>query len=183
MDFIAALVLGVISLVLYPFVIAAIKLEDGGPIFILQKRIGQYNKIITVCKFRSMKSNEDGVWINESDNPITKVGSVLRGMRIDEFPQLWNVIKGDMSLIGPRPDLAGLGARLSEEIAYYNIRNTIKPGLSGWAQIKQENIPQSIEDTKVRLAFDLYYVKNRSLMFDIKIALQTIKKLLSAAGA
>ena len=183
MDIIIAAVLLLVPLIAYPFILFAVKLEDNGPVFLTQKRVGQFNAVMSVYKFRSMRTSEDGVWIAESSNQITKVGKFLRKTRLDEFPQLFNVLRGDMSLIGPRPDMSGLGSRLSEEIPYYNVRQIIKPGLSGWAQIKQDTIPQSIEETKTRLAYDLYYVKNRSFMFDIKIALQTIKKLLSVAGA
>ena len=111
----------------------------------------------------------------------------VQKMSLDEVPQIWNILKGEMSLIGPRNDIAGLGARLAEEIPYYNIRNFVKPGVTGWAQTHQHymgnNIqPQSLEESRVRLAYDLYYVKNRSLMLDIEIALRTIKTLLSRFG-
>lgn len=182
MDIVIASVLGVISLALYPFVAIAIKLEDGGDIFITQKRIGWNNKIIKMFKFRSMKTNDGGKWVSNGDKRITKVGGFLRRSRIDELPQLWNIIKGDMSLIGPRPDIYDLGLELSREIPYYTIRNIIKPGLSGWAQIQQKTPPQTLEDTKIRLAYDFYYIKNRSLFLDVKIALKTIKTLLSRLG-
>ncbi|MBU1558085.1 sugar transferase, partial [Patescibacteria group bacterium] len=170
------------SLILYPFVFVAIKIEGGGPVFITQERIGQGNKIIKMVKFRSMKVNDSGVWPTEEDQRITKVGKFIRKTRIDELPQLWNILKGDISLIGPRPDIIDLGKKLTKEIPYYTIRNLVKPGLSGWAQIKQDVPPHSIEETKVRLTYDLYYVKNRSFLLDFKIALKTIKTLLSRAG-
>ncbi|MCC7004850.1 sugar transferase, partial [Candidatus Nomurabacteria bacterium] len=154
MDLIVSFVFGIISLVLYPFIILAIKIEDGGPAFIVQDRVGKNNKKIKILKFRSMKVNDGGKWIEEGDSRHTKVGKFLRKTRIDELPQLWNVLKGDISLIGPRPDILNLGLELAKEIPYYNIRNIIKPGLSGWAQIKQEKPPQSIPETKMRLAYD-----------------------------
>ena len=183
-DIVAGLVLGVITFIAYPFVYLFIKIEDKGPVFIEQKRIGQHNKSITTYKFRTMSSNEDGVWLGESENKITKVGKILRNTSLDEFPQFWNLVKGDMSLIGPRNDLSGLGSRLSESIPYYNMRYMIKPGLTGWAQVKQDyfgrNVsPQSIEETKIRLSYDFYYIKNRSLLLDISIALRTIQTLIS----
>lgn len=182
MDVIVSIILGSISLIVYPFVIIAIKLDDKGPIFIIQERFGQGNRIIKMIKFRSMKVSDSGVWPTENDTRITKVGSFLRKTRIDELPQLWNVLVGDISLIGPRPDIIDLGKQLTQEIPYYTIRNLVKPGLSGWAQIKQDKPPHSVEETKMRLAYDLYYIKNRSLFLDLKIALKTIKTLTSRTG-
>jgi exopolysaccharide biosynthesis polyprenyl glycosylphosphotransferase len=181
-DIVVAIVGGLVSLVLYPFVISAIKLEDGGSIFISQMRVGQNNKLIRIYKFRSMSRNEDGVWLGESENKITKVGKFLRKSSIDEFPQFWNILRGDLSLIGPRPDMTGLESRLTQEIPYYSVRYVVKPGLSGWAQTKQDIIPNSIEENKERLAYDLYYIKNRSLFLDIKIILKTVKTLLTRGG-
>lgn len=181
-DIIVALIGGSVSLLLYPFVICAIKLEDKGPIFISQIRVGKNNKPIKIYKFRSMLNNENGVWIGESQNKITRIGSFLRKSSIDEFPQFWNILKGDISLIGPRPDMTGLEARLSQEIPYYSVRYVVKPGLSGWAQTRQDVIPNTIEENKERLAYDLYYIKNRSLFLDIKIILKTIKTLLTRGG-
>jgi lipopolysaccharide/colanic/teichoic acid biosynthesis glycosyltransferase len=182
MDLSISLVLGIISLLVYPFVWFAIKLDDKGDVFIIQRRIGQNGRIINIPKFRTMQFNEDGVWVGESAGKVTRVGKFLRQTRIDELPQLWSVIKGDLSLIGPRPDISGLGSKLSQEIPYYTIRNLIKPGLSGWAQIKQEKPPQSIEETRLRLAYDIYYIKNRSFILDSTIVLKTIKTLLSRVG-
>ncbi|MFA6095468.1 MAG: exopolysaccharide biosynthesis polyprenyl glycosylphosphotransferase [Candidatus Paceibacterota bacterium] len=182
MDFIIAFPLGVISLVFYPFVYIAVKLDDGGPVFIMQERVGKDNKIIRIPKFRTMRTSDKGIWVKEHDDRITRVGSFLRKSRIDELPQLYSVIKGDMSLVGPRPDIYDLGMKLSKEIPYYTVRNIIKPGLSGWAQTRQKLPPQSLEETKVRLAYDFYYIKHRSLLIDLKIALQTIATLVSRAG-
>jgi lipopolysaccharide/colanic/teichoic acid biosynthesis glycosyltransferase len=182
MDVVIALPLTIVLFLLYPFVWIAIKIEDGGAVFIAQDRVGKDNKIIKILKFRSMKSSDGGVWVKEGDNRITRVGKFLRTSRIDELPQLLSVIRGDMSLVGPRPDIYDLGMKLSREIQCYTIRNIIKPGLSGWAQIKQENPPQSLEETKMRLAYDFYYIKHRSFFIDFKIALQTITTLLSRAG-
>lgn len=181
-DLLIATLLGVISLVVYPFVALGIKLDDGGPVFITQRRLGHLKKEILIYKFRSMQTNEDGVWLGETQNKITRVGKFLRKSRIDELPQLWNVIKGDISLIGPRPDTVALETRLASEIPYYAIRYLIKPGLSGWAQIKHDVVPQSIEENKERLTYDLYYIKNRSIILDVKILFQTIKTLLSRTG-
>jgi len=181
-DISISLVLGVISLPLYPFICLAIKLNDGGSCFIVQKRIGQKGKIINVIKFRTMKVNDSGVWVKENDDRITSVGKFLRKSRLDELPQLLNILKGDMSLVGPRPDIYGLLSKLEEEIPYYNIRTAIRPGLSGWAQVNQEKPPQSVEETKTRLMYDLYYIKNRSLWLDLKIILKTIVIIASRNG-
>ncbi len=182
MDVVISLVVGLISLPLYPFVYLAIKLDDNGTVFIVQDRIGKGNKIMKIFKFRSMKKNDGGKWVVKGDNRITRVGRFLRKTRIDELPQLFNVLKGDLSLIGPRPDILDLGFKLREEIPYYSMRNLIKPGLSGWAQIHQDLPPQSIEETRIRSAYDFYYLKNRSFVLDVQIALKTIKTLLSRAG-
>ena len=182
MDFVIALVLGSVSLIVYPFVFLAIKLDDGGPVFITQERVGRDGSIIRIPKFRSMRSSDKGVWVKENDNRITRVGRFLRTSRIDELPQLLSVLKGDMSLVGPRPDIKALGAELSSQIPYYAMRNIIKPGLSGWAQTRQALPPQSLEETKVRLAYDFYYIKYRSLFLDLKIALQTLATLASRMG-
>ncbi len=184
MDMALSLILGIISLVFYPFVFFAIKIEDRGPIFFTQERVGQNNKVFKVVKFRSMSAHDskDGI----AKNPqITKVGKFLRKTRIDELPQIWNVIKGDLSLIGPRPEIPALVKQYEKEIPYYNIRHLIKPGLSGWAQLYHQEHPHhkaNTEETKKKLSYDLYYIKNRSLAIDLKIALRTIKVILSREG-
>lgn len=182
MDVFLASLGGAVSLIIYPFVILAIKIEDKGPVFITQERVGQGNRIIKLWKFRSMKENDSGKWVTEGDERITRTGRFLRKSRIDELPQLWNVVRGDISLIGPRPDITALGKKLEQELPYYTVRNLIKPGLSGWAQIKQDIAPQSLEETRERLAYDLYYLKNRSFVLDLVIALKTVKTLLSRTG-
>ena len=182
MDIVVAGILGALSLVFYPFVILAIKIEDGGPVFIMQERIGQGNRIVRLWKFRSMRGSDAGVWVTDGDVRVTRVGKILRKTRIDELPQLWNILRGDISLIGPRPDIVALGKKLAQELPYYTVRNLIKPGLSGWAQIKQDIAPQSLEETRERLAYDLYYLKNRSFILDLIIALKTTKTLLSRTG-
>jgi lipopolysaccharide/colanic/teichoic acid biosynthesis glycosyltransferase len=149
---------------------------------IKQKRIGVNGKIFNIYKFRSMTRSDGGQWLPESENKVTKVGMFIRKTRIDELPQALSVILGDMSLIGPRADIIDLGERLQKEIPYYSIRTAIKPGLSGWAQVNQEKPPQSVEETKIRLSYDLYYIKYRSLSLDLLITLRTIKTLLSREG-
>lgn len=185
MDIAVALVLGIISLIFYPLVALAIKLEDGGPVFILQDRIGENDKIIRIRKFRSMTEtarNENGATPSQY---ITHIGSFIRKTRIDELPQLWNVVSGDLSLIGPRPELPKFVEIYGKEIPFYGIRHLIKPGLSGWAQLYHRTPPKfeaSNEDTKMKLSYDLFYIKNRSLILDLNIALKTIKEIISRRG-
>ncbi len=184
MDITLSFILGLVSLVFYPLVYVAIKIDDGSKIFISQERVGKDGKTIKLYKFRSMSLDESD--INKSnENRVTKVGNILRKSRIDELPQLWNVFWGDISLIGPRPELPSGVAIYDKEIPYYNIRHLIKPGLSGWAQIHQENHPHhgpEVTLTREKLTYDIYYIKNRSFWLDIKIALKTIKALISRSG-
>src|SRR3989344_4617594 len=185
MDIMISLPLTLISMVIYPFIWLAIKLEDGGALFIIQERVGRNNKVMKILKFRSMSRDDRGEYaIGGAVNEVTKVGSFLRKTRIDELPQLLNVLKGDLSLIGPRPELPNLVKHYTEEIPYYNIRHIIKPGLSGWAQIYGEHGHSKVafDETRNKLSYDLYYIKNRSFLLDLKIALRTLKTLVSLAG-
>jgi len=187
MDILISLPLALISLILYPFIFLSLKLEDGREIFSYQDRIGQNNKVIRLIKFRTMEFNDGGKWETEGKkNKITKTGEFLRKTRIDELPQLWNVLKGDISLIGPRPEFPDPVDYYNENVPHYNIRHLIKPGLSGWAQIYHDNHPHhgtDVNETKVKLSYDLFYIKNRSFFLDLKIALKTIRILLSRSGA
>jgi len=182
MDCVLAFVMLVVTAPFFPLIALCIKLESKGDAFIIQERIGRDGKIIHIPKFRTMTTNDQGVWLSEADNRVTKVGYFLRKSRIDELPQLWSVLKGDISLVGPRPDIIGLGRELEKSIPYYNSRNLVAPGLSGWAQISQDKPPQSVEETRLRLSYDLYYVKHRSLTLDLEIALKTVRILLSRLG-
>ncbi len=192
-DIVGSLLLGLGFLCVLPFIYLAVRIEGRQPgIFMTQQRIGRFNAPVRVLKLQTMTVNDaaSATWTKEDaakGNQITKVGNILRKLSIDEVPQVWNILKGEMSLIGPRNDIEGLGHRLAEQIPYYTIRNFVKPGVSGWAQTHQyymgDNIsPQSIDETRMRLAYDLYYVKNRSLLLDVEIALRTIKTLLSRFG-
>jgi lipopolysaccharide/colanic/teichoic acid biosynthesis glycosyltransferase len=171
-------ILYIISLPLYPFISLAIWLDDPGSIFYQQKRIGQFGKEIEITKFRSMTMSSE-------DKRVTKVGWFLRKTRIDELPQLYNVLEGKLSLIGPRPETPSLVNFYEKEISYYQARHLIKPGISGWAQLRHKNPPKfeaQIQATKEKLSYDLYYVKNRSLLLDIKIGLWTLRVLASRSG-
>lgn len=186
-DVIGGVVAGCLLLILVPFVWVLMRLDDRGPLFITQQRMGIRGSTMTVHKFRTMRAVEDGVWLGESTNTVTRLGAFLRKTSIDELPQVWNILKGEMSLIGPRNDLVGLASRLGAEIPFYAVRTISKPGITGWAQTHQHYAPgkispQSVEETKIRLAYDLYYIKHRSLLLDINIALRTIKTLLSRFG-
>jgi len=185
MDVTVAGVMGFISLVFYPFVYLAIKTEDNGLIFSEQERVGKDNRPIRLLKFRTMTVANDGGQWGKTENNVTKVGAWLRKTRIDELPQLWNVLRGDISLIGPRPEFADPVALYSADIPYYNIRHIIKPGLSGWAQIRQEGEPHhgvDIPGTRDKFSYDLYYIKNRSFWLDLSVALKTIKILILQKG-
>ena len=186
-DIIVSLFGGLISLVFYPFVFIAIKLEDRGPIFITQIRVGKNGLPVKLIKFRSMSGNDDGKYGEKgvTTNVVTRVGKVLRNTRIDELPQFWSVLTGKMSLVGPRSELPSLVSVYEKEIPYYTARHLVKPGLSGWAQIYHENHPHhavDTEDTKEKLSYDLYYIKNRSLALDMKIVLRTLQILIRREG-
>lgn len=185
MDIVVALPLAAVSLVLYPLVAIAIKLEDGGSVFIEQERVGRGGKPTKIYKFRSMSRSDSGVEVLKSKAHVTKIGAFLRKSRIDELPQLWSVVRGDLSLVGPRPELPALAEIYSKEIEHYDVRHTIKPGLSGWAQIYHEQHPHhgtAVQDTRDKLSYDLFYIKNRSFVLDLKIALKTLKILVSFVG-
>jgi lipopolysaccharide/colanic/teichoic acid biosynthesis glycosyltransferase len=184
MDVGVALPAAILSLVVYPFIIAAQKLQDGGVIFYTQHRTGRYNIPFLMLKFRSMSGVDQGSEVLKSRYVVTPVGKVLRKTRLDELPQLWNVVKGEMSLIGPRPEFPVMVEEYTREIPYYGVRHLIKPGLSGWAQLYGEHGHHSVDldTTKNKLSHDLYYIKHRSLLLDITIALKTIKKLLTRSG-
>lgn len=181
-DIVGGLVMGLVTLIATPFVALALQAEYPGPVFLVQTRIGQHGTRIRTYKFRSMRFGDRGAWKGEGENKVTRVGSFLRRVSLDEFPQFVNVLKGEISLIGPRNDIEALGQRLADAIPYYLSRYSIRPGITGWAQINQQyeqgNVsPQSIEETKVRLAYDFYYLKHRSLGLDIIIALKTFKRM------
>lgn len=181
-DLCVAVPLFIISALFTAVACLAIFMEDGKPIFIFQDRLGVGRRIMRIPKLRTMTQNNNGVWLGESENKITRVGAFLRKTRLDELPQLWSVIKGDMSLIGPRPDMTGLEPRLAAEIDFYAVRYTVPPGLSGWAQVTQTIVPQSVEETRERFAYDMYYIKHRSILLDLSIALKTVRILLSRVG-
>jgi len=166
-------------------VAAAIKFESRGPVFYQQKRIGEDGVPFRILKFRSMCVNaeKDGpVWAAVNDERITKVGRVIRMLRLDEIPQMINVLKGEMSFVGPRPERPFFVKRFQDEIPFYFHRHTIKPGITGWAQICHP-YGASKEEALQKLKFDLYYIKHMNVFLDIKIILQTIKVVLLGKGS
>lgn len=183
-DAAAAAVLCVLSLILYPFIIAAIKLEDGGPVFYRTERVGRYNRPIRIIKFRSMTGRDEGAAALQTPNRVTRVGRILRQSRLDELPQLWNVLRGDLSFIGPRPEMPALASVYAERIPHYNMRHLIQPGLSGWAQLygRHGHGEVALDETVDKLSYDLYYLKHRSFFLDIEIMLKTIRILLARSG-
>ena len=182
-------VVSLVLLVLFaPFLLGAaiaIKLDDGGPVLYSQERTTRNDKAFRIYKMRTMRTDAEkagAVWAAEQDPRITRVGNFLRQSRIDEMPQLINVLRGDMSLVGPRPERPSFVTQLAEHLPLYNERHMVKAGLTGWAQI---NYPYgaSIEDARAKLSYDLYYVKNFSILFDLLIILQTLRVVLWPSGA
>jgi sugar transferase (PEP-CTERM system associated) len=163
----------------------AIRFESPGPVFYKQERVGKGGKVFSVYKFRSMVVDAEahGVkWAQKRDPRVTRVGRIIRMFRIDELPQIWNVFKGDMSLVGPRPERPQFVEELATQIPYYNIRHTITPGITGWAQVKYP-YGASFEDAVHKLEYELYYIKNMSVMLDLRILLKTIGVVLLGEGA
>lgn len=178
----------VLSAPLYPLIALAIKMDDGGPVFITQTRVGKFQQPISIHKFRSMSGNDMGEYGTGGTSrlSVTRVGKWLRILRLDEIPQLWNVLTGDLSIVGPRPELPALAAEYSAKIPYYNARYLIAPGLTGWAQMRHDRHPHhgaNIAETKEKLAYDLYYLKHRSLIMDVFVMLQTIRIVLTLRGS
>lgn len=184
LDIVFSLILFIPYIFVAPFVALAIKLNSKGPIFYRQKRVGKEEKIFEIIKFRSMIVNAEkngAQWAKERDERVTLSGKILRKTRLDELPQIWNVLKGDLSFVGPRPERPEFVEELKKQIPHYSMRHLIKPGLSGWAQI---NFPYaaSVEDAMEKLQYDLFYLKNRSLALDISILLKTIMIILRKEG-
>lgn len=165
---------------------ALIKLDSKGPVFYRQERVGQDGKTFTLVKFRSMfvdaESGSGPVWCKEGDPRVTRMGRLMRRTRLDELPQLWNVLRGDMSLVGPRPERPHFVDQLAKSIPYYPLRHIIKPGITGWAQINY-GYANSLEHTIEKLQYDLFYIKNMSWVLDCLIILETVKTVLVRRGS
>jgi sugar transferase (PEP-CTERM system associated) len=186
----ASIVFAVVGLLLglplLPFIALAIKLTSPGRLFYHQKRVGKDDTIFYCHKFRTMRADAEAdtgpTWAGDEDPRITKVGHFLRTTRLDEIPQLWNVLKGDMSLIGPRPERPEFIEWLQKEIPYYNLRHAVRPGITGWAQVRYK-YGSTVEDAKEKLRYDLFYIKNMSPGLDALIFFGTVKTILLGRGA
>ncbi|OHD02086.1 MAG: sugar transferase [Sphingopyxis sp. RIFCSPHIGHO2_01_FULL_65_24] len=185
-DIFASLAVLVIGLPLIVIAGIAVRIDSKGPIFYRQPRVGLFGETYNIVKIRSMRTDAEAagkaVWASANDPRITRVGNVIRKLRIDELPQTWCVLKGEMSFVGPRPERPSFVEELTEELPYYAERHMVKPGLTGWAQI---NYPYgaSVEDARVKLEYDLYYAKNYSPFLDLLILLQTVRVVLWPEGA
>ncbi len=182
-DVILGIVIATITVVVFPIVAVGIKIFDPGPIFYRQKRIGKNGQFFTLVKFRSLPIDKNNNRMQKpNQKEITSFGKFLRKSHWDELPQVWNILKGDMSFIGPRPEKPDFVERLSNEIPFYEMRHLVKPGITGWAQLHNPNAGPTIKETLEKLQYDLYYIKNRSVFLDFSIALKTLKILISGAG-
>ena len=184
LDLFFAMLIGIFAAPVIILAAIIVKLESKGPIFFIQERIGEGNKKFNIVKFRSMTTDaeKDGPqWASKNDNRVTKFGKIMRATRIDELPQLWNVLRGEMSFVGPRPEREFFIQQLEKEIPYYNLRHTVKPGLTGWAQVMYP-YGASVEDAYRKLQYDLYYIKHHSIPFDVKVLLKTVTIVIFGKG-
>ena len=184
LDLFFAMLIGIFAAPVIVLAAIIVKLESKGPIFFIQERIGEGNKKFNIVKFRSMTTDaeKDGPqWASKNDNRVTKFGKIMRATRIDELPQLWNVLRGEMSFVGPRPEREFFIQQLEKEIPYYNLRHTVKPGLTGWAQVMYP-YGASVEDAYRKLQYDLYYIKHHSIPFDVKVLLKTVTIVIFGKG-
>lgn len=185
-DLIASSALLVIALPAMFVTALLIVLEDGAPVFYRQERVGRGGRVFRVIKFRSMRrdAEKDGKprWASSDDDRVTRVGRVIRRLRIDELPQLFNVLSGEMSLVGPRPERPYFVDRLAREIPFYAVRHSVKPGVTGWAQVRYQ-YGASVDDAIQKLQYDLYYVKNHNLVLDTLVLFETVRVVLTGEGA
>ena len=186
LDLALSIILGLMTAPLMLLTAIAVKLDSKGPALYSQERVGENGRIITVYKFRSMRTDAEQAgrpqWASDKDHRITRVGRIIRKTRLDELPQLWNVMRGDMSFVGPRPERPFFVEQLAREIPFYMQRHAVKPGVTGWAQVKYQ-YGSSIEDAMEKLRYDLYYIKHLSVFFDLTIVLDTVKVILFGKGA
>lgn len=179
-DVLAGIFFGLVFLITFPVCALLIKLSGSGQIFFIQERVGKGGKVFRVYKYRSMTGGPTNTWTSVNDPRITKIGKFFRKSRIDELPQFINLLFGNMSLVGPRPEQAHIVEDMGKQIPFYDERHLVKPGITGWAQL---NIyAGSVEETKLKLQYDLYYIKHRSFLFDLEIILKTIYYIFSWRG-
>lgn len=184
MDLIFATILSLVAIPICLITALVIKLESPGPIFYRQARVGQFNREFDVIKFRSMRNDAEkngAQWASKNDTRVTRVGAFIRKTRIDELPQLINVFKNEMSLVGPRPEREVFIKELETVIPYYRFRHAVKPGITGLAQVSYP-YGASIEDAVWKHKYDIYYIKHQNLMLDIKVLLLTIKTVIFGMG-
>ncbi len=176
----------ILTLPLIPFIILAIRLDSKGPVFYTQTRVGRGGRLFKVVKFRTMRQDAEAAsgpqWAGDHDPRVTRVGKFLRASRLDEIPQLWCVLKGEMAFVGPRPERPEFIEMLSKEIPYYGVRHMVRPGLTGWAQVKYK-YGSTVEDAREKLQYDLFYIKNASIGLDLLIMFLTVKIVLLGRGA
>ena len=182
---IAAATALLVCLPFLPFIALAVRLSSPGPVFFKQVRVGRGGRMFTALKFRTMCQDAEAngaVWAKQNDPRVTNIGKFMRKTRLDEIPQLWNVLRGDMSFVGPRPERPEFVQWLSKEIPFYDLRHMIRPGLTGWAQVRYK-YGASLEDTRLKLEYDLYYLKHVSVGLDLLIMFETIKTIVLRRGA
>ena len=171
----------ILTLPLFPLIMFAIRLDSSGPVLYTQTRVGKNGRLFKLVKFRTMRQDAEAAngpqWAVDNDPRVTRVGKFLRSLRLDKIPQLWCVLKGDMAIVGPRPERPEFIEMLSKEIPYYGVRHAMRPGLTGWAQIKYRHV-STVEDAREELQYDLFYIKNASIGLDLLIMVQTIKTVL-----
>jgi exopolysaccharide biosynthesis polyprenyl glycosylphosphotransferase len=183
-DILFALAVSIVTLPLLLLGALLVRLTSHGPAFYRQVRVGMHGRLFTIYKLRTMVDNAEAggaQWAEKNDVRITPLGKVLRATRIDELPQLWNVLRGDMSLVGPRPERPEFVDQLEKEIPFYRARFAVRPGITGWAQVKHR-YANSVEDTKTKLEYDLFYIKNRSLWLDLVTLGKTAKTVVTFRG-
>jgi exopolysaccharide biosynthesis polyprenyl glycosylphosphotransferase len=174
-----------ICLPFIPLIILAVRLSSPGPIFFTQTRVGLRGRLFTVFKFRTMREDAEAqgaVWAAKDDSRVTPIGGFLRKVRLDEIPQLWNVLRGEMAFVGPRPERPEFVQWLRQEIPFYDLRHMVRPGITGWAQVRYR-YGASLEETRRKLEYDLYYVKHLSIGLDLLIMFETIKTIILRRGA
>lgn len=180
-DAVAGIILFAVFAATFVFIFALIKLSSSGPVFFKQERTGKNGKIFNIYKYRTMvHGSRNNTWTEDEDSRITKVGRILRLLRLDELPQAMNILNNEMSIVGPRPEQVHFVEQLKQELPYYDERHIVKPGITGWAQL---NIyAATLEETRLKLEYDIYYIKHRSLLFDIEIILKTLYKIITLQG-
>jgi sugar transferase (PEP-CTERM system associated) len=175
----------ILTLPLLPLIMLAIRLDSKGPVFYTQTRVGKAGRVFKVVKFRTMRQDAEAAgpqWAGDNDPRITRIGKFLRSSRLDEIPQLWCVLRGDMAFVGPRPERPEFIELLSKQIPFYGVRHMVRPGLTGWAQVKYK-YGSTVEDSREKLQYDLFYIKNASIGLDLLIMFQTVKTVLLRRGA